>query len=118
MIRLQIVERDGADLYRLLIAAMRSGDLRTFRVQDRGRKVTHANPNYPGWMHWSHAGGVINCEIVSPRKPESEWRLLGAFIGRLADKYTDRVHFISIQFPASPGGRPWGRPAGRGRRKR
>ncbi|MEK6602005.1 MAG: hypothetical protein AABZ09_09005 [Candidatus Binatota bacterium] len=103
MIRLQIVERPGANLYRILIRAMRSGELRTFVVMRRGKKVTHRNPSYSGWINWSSAGGVISCEILSPRRPGTEWRLLGALIGRLADKYADRVHSISIQFPYATG---------------
>lgn len=99
MIRLQIVERPGTNLYRGLVGAMRSGELRTFTVKRRGKKVTHRNPSYSGWINWSFAGGVISCEVLSPRKPGTEWRLLSALVGRLADKYADQVHSISIQFP-------------------
>ncbi|HEV8341559.1 MAG TPA: hypothetical protein VGR30_04220 [Candidatus Binatia bacterium] len=99
MIRLQIVERNEANLFRTLIRAMRSGDLRTFVAAKRGKRITHRNPNYPGSINCSHSGGVISCEIVSPRSPGSEWRLLSALIGRLADKFADSVHTISIQFP-------------------
>jgi hypothetical protein len=99
MIRLQIVEQNEADLFRTLIRAMRSGDLRTFVAQKRGKRITHRNPNYPGSIHCSHAAGVISCEIVSPRSPGSEWRLLSALVGRLADKFAAGVHTISIQFP-------------------
>ena len=99
MIRLQIVEQPGTDLYRSLIGAMRSGELRTFIVRRRGKRVTHRNPGYSGWIHWSSAGGVISCEVRSPQKPGTEWRLLSALIGRLADKYAGQVHSISIQFP-------------------
>ena len=99
MVRLQIVERPGADLYRLLIDAMRSGTLRTFAATKRGRRVTHTNPNYPGWMNWAYVDGVIACEVLSPRIPGSEWKMLSALIGRLADKYAAFVHSITIQFP-------------------
>lgn len=102
MIRLQIVEKKGANLFRTLIGAMRSGELRTFVVARRGKRVTHRNPGYSGWINWSPSGGVINCEILSPRKPGGEWRLMGALVGRLADKFSDRVHSISIQFPDAP----------------
>ncbi len=115
MIRLQIVERHGANLYRTLIDAMRSGGLRTFNVLRRGRKVTHRNPNYSGWMNWSYAEGVVTCEVLSPRKPGTEWRLLSALVGRLADKFADRVHSISIQFPDAPA--PKIRPRRRRRRR-
>ncbi len=99
MIRLQIVERPGTNLYRTLIGAMRSGELRTFAVTRRGKRVTHRNPNYSGWIKWSYAAGVISCEFLSPRRPGTEWRLLSALVGRLADKFADQVHSISIQFP-------------------
>jgi len=102
MIRLQVVERPGAGLYRSLVRAMRSGELRTFNVARRGRKVTHANPGYSGWINWFASGGVITCEILSPRKPGTEWRLLSALVGRLADKYADQVHSINVQFPGLP----------------
>lgn len=106
MVRLQIVEQEGADLYRTLVDAMRQGQLRTFVVTKRGRKVTHTNEAYPGWMNWSHASGIILCEVLSPHKPGSEWRLLSAFIGRLADKFADRIHSIAIQFPGVPARAP------------
>lgn len=99
MIRLQIVEQQGVNLYRRLIQAMRSGALRTFIVTRRGRRVVHRNPSYSGWLNWSYVGGVINCQVISPRKPGTEWRLLSALVGRLADKYAHQVHSISIQFP-------------------
>ncbi len=99
MIRFQIVEQPDTNLYRTLIGAMRSGELRTFAVTRRGKRVTHRNPNYSGWIKWSYAAGVISCEILSPRKPGTEWRLLSALVGRLADKFADQVHSISIQFP-------------------
>jgi hypothetical protein len=54
-------------LYKGLVEAMRSGELRTFSVEKRGRKVVH--DRYPGWMNWSHSRGVITCEVLSPRKP-------------------------------------------------
>ena len=111
MIRLQIVEASGAKLYGALKSAMRSGELRTFSLQKRGRKVVHQR--YPGWMNWSHADDVITCEVLSPRKPGTEWQFLSAFVGRLADRFSDSIESISIEFPG-PGP---ARKAGRGRRK-
>jgi hypothetical protein len=112
MITLQIVERPGTHLHRTLIDAMRSHDLRTFVATKRGRKITHTNPSYPGWMNWSHAEGVISCAILSPHKPGTEWRLLSALIGRLADKYPSVIHSIGIQFPDA------GTPDAKGKRRR
>lgn len=101
MIRFQIVERDGSNLHKNLLEAMRSGDLRTFFVRKRGRKVQHTNASYPGWMNWSPSKGLINCEVISPRKPGSEWRLFSAFLGRLADRYAGQILAINVQFPGS-----------------
>ena len=95
MIRLEIVERKGAKLYKRLIEAMRTGDLRTFQVAERGKKVTHVR--HPGMMRWKESDGVI-AGTLRGAKGESAWRLLGAFLGRLADKYADRVESISIRF--------------------
>jgi hypothetical protein len=99
MIRFQIVEQAGANLHKTLIEAMRAGELRTFEATRRGRRIQHKNLSYPGWMNWSVADGVINCEVISPRKPGREWQLFSAFLGRLADRYADRIVAINIQFP-------------------
>jgi hypothetical protein len=98
MIRLQIIEKKNAKLFKKLKTAMSTGTLKTFNVQKRGRKVTHTNPNYPGWMNWNSSLGIINCEILSPQKPGKEWNFLSAFIGRIADKYVQDVQSINIQF--------------------
>jgi hypothetical protein len=99
MIRFQIVERPGADLYKTLVSAMRDGVLRTFVAKKRGHKVQHISLSYPGWMNWSTADGVISCEVISPHKPGREWLLFTAFLGRLADRYSDSIVSIQVQFP-------------------
>ena len=76
---------------------MRSGALQTFSTTKRGRKVSHAK--YPGWMNWSVSDGVITCEVLSPRKPGDEWKLLHAFLGRLAARFGQSIVAINIQFP-------------------
>jgi hypothetical protein len=101
MIRVQITERPGADLFATLRRAMRGGTLRTFSLERRGSRVVHQR--YPGWMNWSHTQGAITCEILSPRKREGEWQLLSSFVGRLADKFADRVESIHIQLTPPPG---------------
>ncbi len=98
MIRIQIVEREGAQLFEALKGAMRSGDLRTFKLHKRGRKVTHMAKDYHGWMNWDSRMGVVTCEILSPHKPGQEWKILSSFVGRLADRYAGRIHGIGIQF--------------------
>src|SRR5713101_8824924 len=63
MIRIQIVEREGAQLLETLKSAIRSGDLRTFQLHKHGRKVTHKSKDYHGWMNWESKMGVVTCEI-------------------------------------------------------
>lgn len=97
MITLQIVEQPDAELYKELLRAMRSGDLRTFSTQNRGKKVMHMT--YAGWMNWHHDGNVITCVVKNPRNPRLEWQLMHAFLGRLADRFPEYIHSINIQFP-------------------
>jgi hypothetical protein len=97
MIRFQIIEQPAAQLQKTLVKDMRSGKLRTFRALRRGRRVQHIT--YPGWLNWSEEQGLIECEILSPRRPGYEWQLFSAFIGRLADRYADRIVGINVQFP-------------------
>jgi hypothetical protein len=99
---LQIIEKPGMDLLGTLQAAMRDGTLHTFLLEKRGKKVVHKNAAYPGWMNWSRQHGVITATILSPNKPGAEWKLLSAFVGRLADRYADRIASLSIQFAALP----------------
>jgi len=100
VIRVQVVERPGTDLFAELKKAMRTGDLRTFSLQKRGRKVVHER--YPGWLNWSYGQGAITCEVLSPRKRGAEWQLLSALVGRLAHKYADRVESVNIQLAQPP----------------
>jgi len=101
MIRFQIFERTGVNLHKTLVDAMRAGELRTFEATKRGRRIQHKNVLYPGWMNWSAHDGMINCEVISPRKPGREWQFFSAFLGRLADRYADQIVGINIQFPAT-----------------
>jgi len=103
MIRLEIVERKGAKLRKRLVDAMRSGELRTFKAADRGRKVTHLR--YPGQMRWTDAKGANGKIVATLRgvKGEAPWQLLGAFLGRIAHKYSAHVESIRMDFgPARP----------------
>jgi hypothetical protein len=100
MIRFQIVEHYGAGLHRKLLDYMRSGELQTFSSSKRGRKISHVK--YPGWINWSNSDGAITCEVLSPRKPNEEWQLMHAFLGRLAARFAPSIIAINIQFPMDP----------------
>lgn len=118
MICFQVIERRGANLYQVLRGAMRSKELRTFYLAMHGRRVCHTNPSYSGWMRWSHADGVITCQVVSPRQPGTEWRLFSAFVGRLADRFADLIQCVNIQFNGPLPKGPLKRRSRRARRKR
>lgn len=111
MIRFQVMERDQARLYETLVRAMREGELRTFRVENRGRRVVHVR--YPGRITWTHSQGVIDGTVVSPKKQGNEWQIFSALMGRLAQRYADSISGIIVQFPEKAV-----QPARRGRRKR
>lgn len=100
MIRFQIMERDDAHLYQTLLKAMREGGLRTFHVEQRGRKVVHER--YPGWITWSHSRGVIDGTAYGSRKQGTEWQIFSALVGRLAHRYAGSIAGISVQFPSTP----------------
>jgi len=106
MIQMQIIEQPGAGLHAELVAAMRSGSLQTFFLKKRGKRVMHTTLPTPGWMKWTHEDGVMNCSILSPKKPGMEWKFFGAFLGRLADRFADEIHSINVQFPGEPPGPP------------
>ena len=117
MIRFQIIERAGANLYKTLVDAMRAGELRTFEARRRGRRIEHKNLAYPGWMNWAVHDGMIICEVVSPYKPGREWQFFSAFLGRLADRYAADILAINIQFPGS-GDQPVTKKKRRARRRK
>jgi len=100
MIRLQIVERPGVELFKVLKRAIRSKDLRTFTLEKHGTRVVHIRS--PGHMKWTATGGLIACEIRSPKDEGKEWQLLSAVIGRLADRFPALVEAINIQLDAPP----------------
>ena len=100
MIRMQIVERPGAEVFKVLKRAMRSGELRTFSLERHGTRVVHVTA--AGYMNWTSAEGIIACEIKSPRDEGKEWQFLGNFVGRLSDRFPDFVESINIQLAPRP----------------
>lgn len=97
MIRFQVMERDQARLYETLVKAMRDGELRTFKVENRGRRVVHVR--YPGKITWTHSQGVIDATVVSPKRLGNEWQIFSALMGRLAQRYAGSISGIIVQFP-------------------
>jgi hypothetical protein len=100
MIRMQIVERPGTELFKVLKRAIRSHDLRTFSLERHGTRVVHVRS--PGYMNWTSTEGIIACEIRSPREEGKEWQMLSAVIGRLADRFPAFVESVNVQLTAPP----------------
>ncbi len=99
MIRMQIVERPGMELYRVIKRAIRSKDLRTFSLERHGARVVHNR--YPGFMKWTPAEGAIACEIRAP-ETNDEWQLLSAVVGMLARRFPTEAESIHVQLIAPP----------------
>ncbi len=97
MVSFQIVEKPGAGLFKELKKHMGDGTLKTFSLMNRGKKIVHTS--YPGWINWAHKKGIVSCNVKCPRKPGYDWQILTGFLGRLSDKYADKIHSITIQFP-------------------
>ena len=97
MIRMQIVERPGMELFRVLKRAIRTKDLRTFTLERHGTRVVHNR--YPGYMKWTDAAGAIACEIRAAEADE-EWQLLSAVVGMLARRFPTQAESIHVQLIA------------------
>ena len=101
MIRLQIVARPGVKLFNDIKRAIRSKDLRTFALARRGSRVVHVRA--PGFMTWEPTeGGLIACEIRTPKDDNQEWQLLEKVVGRLAARFPASVESVNIQLQAPP----------------
>ena len=101
MIRLQIVARPGVKLFNDIKRAIRSKDLRTFALERRGSRVVHVRA--PGFMTWEPTeGGLIACEIRTPKDENQEWQLLEKVVGRLAARFPGSVESVNIQLQARP----------------
>lgn len=98
MIKVKVVERKNGKLLATLKSAMRSGSLKTFYLADRGSRVKHKR--YKGAMRWEEKDGVLDCRILGGEP--SGWQFLRAFIGRLSDRFSDRVESVHIEFPEPP----------------
>lgn len=99
MIRMQIVERPGMELYRVIKRAIRSKDLRTYALERHGTRVVHNR--YPGFMKWTSVDGAIACEIRAP-EADDEWQLVSAVVGMLARRFPREAESIHVQLIAPP----------------
>ena len=94
---LQVVPRrdNRKTLKRLLIDKERAlrGSTTTFRRKGAGRWL---HKRYTGWITWDESsGGILLAEIHS-RQPDTEWRLLQAFVGYLDRHLAQQIDTITV----------------------
>lgn len=71
------------------------GGTTAFRRQREGR---WKHVKYPGWIKWDETLGGLLVAEVHPRKGESDWQLLQAFVGYLDRHLGQYVESISIHY--------------------
>ena len=64
----------------------------------RQREGRWKHIRYPGWIKWGETLGGLLVAEVHPRKGESDWQLLQAFIGYLDRHLGDSIESISIYY--------------------
>ncbi len=99
MIRVQVITKDGSDLYSDLRKAIDSGKIRSFaKVKVKGGlKVRHVDRRTPGWINFHKQSGIVLAEVNCNALNE-EWKILQAFVGRMTDHFKDKISCINIQF--------------------
>ena len=102
--RIQIVPRNGEQLYSLLVKKeieLRRRNTGTFRraagKQKNRTKWMHAS--YPGWIKMQRTiGGGIAAEIGTKGKAGGEWQIIHAFLGFVDRHFADHVESVNIQY--------------------
>ena len=99
MIHLQIVERGSNNLQALIRSAIRSGKITSFEIAKvkRGVKITHTAQDHPGAINFIQMVGLLLAD-VGCKNPAKEWQLLEAFVGQLAQHFSDQIAAINMQF--------------------
>ena len=64
----------------------------------REREGRWKHLKYPGWIKWDEALGGLLVAEVHPRKDQSDWQLLQAFIGYLDRHLGEYIESISIYY--------------------
>lgn len=99
----QIIPRDGVNLYGLMVkkeidlAKMNMGTFRRAKAKERGRaKWSHAKRN--GWINLQRGpGGIVLAEVLT--KTDDAWALLQSFRGFVDRHFREVVLAVSVQHP-------------------
>jgi hypothetical protein len=99
MARVQVITKEGSNLYAELRKAIESNKIRSFeKVKVKGGlKIKHVGKDTPGWINLEKQSGIILAEVKC-NAPDKEWKILQAFIGRMTDHFHDDIVCINVQF--------------------
>jgi hypothetical protein len=102
MIRLTVVPRASADLFRLLVGKELElrrngrGTLHRSGAKKAGReKWTHAS--YPGWITLERRDAALAATVHS-RAGDDEWKLLRSLIGFLDRHFRSKIASVTITY--------------------
>jgi hypothetical protein len=96
VIHVQLVRRNRDDLQSLIRIAIKDGQIRSFQI-DRvqgGFQISHKK--YLGIIKFQRTSGPLLATIQC-KNPKKEWQIFEAFVGRIADHFTDEIAAINIQ---------------------
>lgn len=98
MIHVQIISRGAADVQAELRAAIEEQRMTTFEIEGLRGGLRLRHKRFAGEVRFRRDGrGGPELVSVRSRRPNEEWQLLSAFIGRLSDRFRDRIAGINIQ---------------------
>ena len=97
MIQIQVVPRDGVDVYKLLRHKVLHEAATWDWVNKKKTRLKHIQSN--GHIDVSHAGGVVVAK-VAPKDRRDLFYLAEKFMGRLVAWFEDDMAAINVQFHA------------------
>jgi hypothetical protein len=98
MIHIQVISRQGENLQSLIRAAIADGRIRSFSVSrvKGGLRLQHRSNDIKGEVRLAKSAGPLLVTLVSKNRSK-EFRILEAFIGRLAYHFKNEISSINIQ---------------------
>jgi len=103
MIRLTVIPRDGANLYRLLtrkelaLRKKKQGTLHRATPKKAGR-TTWKHATYTGRIVLQQCVGGTVAAIVRSKAPDAEWQLLTSLVGFLDRHFRGQVASVTISY--------------------
>lgn len=104
MRRIQIVPKKSLNLYGAMIAKeIQLAKKNQGTLHRSGRKIKDrakwSHSSYKGWINLQRGlGNIVEAELLSTAKRDSEWQLLQSFLGFIDRHFSDKVQNVSIQY--------------------